>query len=80
MAAYRNGGLDGNTCLAEKKAPGAAPKIQGEVLEKLPVNGWPPKRAIKTAMVPLLSGAEAGVWVRPQVRYGQSLCEPEVKG
>ena len=33
LAAYRNGGL--SALLAEKKAPGAAPKIQGEVLEKL---------------------------------------------
>lgn len=33
LAAYRRGGL--SALLAQKKAPGASPKIQGETLEKL---------------------------------------------
>ena len=52
LAVYRSGGL--SALLEEKKAPGAAPKIQGEALEKLKQRLLLKRASV--AMARLLSG------------------------
>ena len=74
LAAYRNGGL--SALLEEKKAPGAAPKIQGEALEKLQQRLASEENFSSYGSIVKWLKQECGLDL---IRYGQSLCEPEVK-